>query len=380
MAFLKPQSPLSQGDNYFYPLTTSDQVIMDGGYRLNDIVNKVKKSTIMLYANRWSDTKPSIYSVEIKGLSDNVNMKILPHFPEDFEGKQAMKDETAKISFASRNDNVITFECWDETPTIDIPIDIEIDIVYPIKGASIEMNYSVVGSLNEPSDPTENMMWVNTDQRITDWKFNKYEPKNPKEGMIWFITSNKSNVSFFTLAMDGKEFDEVYPLSAKQYVSGAWADVEAKSYQNGEWVYWFPPNVLYRDGTINKDLGGGLEVYRTVGNSSVTFGDSTFSVHVAETTHSAIVGTKEKVDLSKYTKLIIVVDSAETDSTMFMSVRNDRHNTAWSDIFNGSLAVTSFKTAGTYELNVANCGTAYVCFGGVETYPQTMVVSEWYFE
>jgi hypothetical protein len=31
---------------------------------------------------------------------------------------------------------------------------------------------------------------------------------------------------------------QVYPLSAKQYVGGAWVDVEAKSYQGGEWVDW----------------------------------------------------------------------------------------------------------------------------------------------
>ena len=167
MAFLKPQSPLTKGNDYFYPLTTADQVIMQGGYRLNDIVGKVKKSTITLYANGWSAEAPYSYSVTVKGLDDGVNMKMLPHFPEDFEGKQAMKEETAKISFASRNGSILTFECWDEVPTIDIPVDIEIDITYP-GVPDIKINYSVVGGIEEPSNSTENMIWINTNQIISD--------------------------------------------------------------------------------------------------------------------------------------------------------------------------------------------------------------------
>ena len=74
-----------------------------------------------------------------------------------------MKEETAKISFATREGNILTFECWDEVPTIDLPIDIEIEAMYPVKGASIEINYSVVGGVEEPAEPTENMIWVDTD-------------------------------------------------------------------------------------------------------------------------------------------------------------------------------------------------------------------------
>ena len=60
---------------------------MDGGYRLDEIVGKTKKSTIMLYANGWSAEAPYCFSIAVQGLSDKVNMKMLPHFPEDFEGK-----------------------------------------------------------------------------------------------------------------------------------------------------------------------------------------------------------------------------------------------------------------------------------------------------
>ena len=38
MAYLKPQSPLKQGENHIYPLTTADQVITDSGERINSVV------------------------------------------------------------------------------------------------------------------------------------------------------------------------------------------------------------------------------------------------------------------------------------------------------------------------------------------------------
>lgn len=296
MAFLKPQSPMTKGSDYFYPLTTSDQVIMDGGYRLNEIVGKTKKSTIILYANGWSAEAPYCYSIAIKGLSDKVNMKMLPHFPEDFEDKQLMKEEIAKISFASRENNILTFECWDEIPAIDLLIDIEIDAMYPIKGASIEMNYSVVGGIEQPTKPTKNMIWVNTDQNITNWVFSKSEPKSLEEGMIWFTTGNDSAVSFFTLTMDGKEFDEVYPVSAKQYVSGAWVDKTAMSYQNGEWSAWVTNLMVLKDGILY------------VGTWSVATTVSQFSDGTITATYDENKGNggwlSEKIDTTGHTKLV----------------------------------------------------------------------------
>lgn len=40
MAYLKPQSPLQHKDgDYFYPLTTADQVIMEDGSRLSAVLS-----------------------------------------------------------------------------------------------------------------------------------------------------------------------------------------------------------------------------------------------------------------------------------------------------------------------------------------------------
>lgn len=123
-------------------------------------------------------------------------------------------------------------------------------------GKGIELNYSIIGGLEEPENPTENMIWVQTDEEITKHRFSKDEPKNPIEGMVWVFTGENSNVSFHTLNINEKEFDEIYPISAKQYVDDAWVDKTAKSYQNGQWADWWD-GTLFDNGNEYKDITGG---------------------------------------------------------------------------------------------------------------------------
>lgn len=311
MAFLKPQNPMTKGSDYFYPLTTADQVIMDGGYRLNDIVGKVKKSTITLYANGWSVEVPHCYSVIVDGLSNNTDMKILPRFPEDFESKQIMREETAKISFASRNNNILTFECWDEIPTIDIPIDIEINILYP-NVPDINLNYSIIGGTTEPENPSENMIWINTENEITSHKLSKYEPNNPVEGMVWIYLGDASNVNFHTLSMNERELDEVHPISAKQYIGGVYVDVTAKSYQGGEWVDWsvtlYPPGSNWNTATS----GNG---HATINGDGITLKEEwiSYSQYQQATTQS-------KWDVTGFNKLRARMKTSSTGCTKVVAL------------------------------------------------------------
>lgn len=49
MAYLKPQSPLKNNDDYIYPLTTVDQIIMEDGSRLSNNINSlniISKTTV----------------------------------------------------------------------------------------------------------------------------------------------------------------------------------------------------------------------------------------------------------------------------------------------------------------------------------------------
>ena len=105
------------------------------------------------------------------------------------------------------------------------------------------VNFRVVGN-PQPASPGENTIWLNTEVPITGYDFSAAEPANPVEGMAWVSVGTSSPAAFNALK---KNSAMVYPLSAKQYVSGAWVDKGAKSYQNGKWVGWV--TYLFKEGT-----------------------------------------------------------------------------------------------------------------------------------
>lgn len=116
----------------------------------------------------------------------------------------------------------------------------------------VELNFDVVGGTSQPSNPKENMIWVNTSTKITSYIFSATKPTG-SAGMVWISTGTSSPVEFNALRKNGIQ---VYPISAKQYISGKWVDKTALSYQNGKWVDWF--TYIVKDGAslvaFNSDL------------------------------------------------------------------------------------------------------------------------------
>ena len=106
MACLKPQTPLkdfSTGD-YVYPLTTVDQVVLEDGSRLNSELSK----HLMIDIKNANEAEPN-----------SINADTL--------GGYAAEEYVRKDQY------------------------------------DIKMNYSVVGSTTEPTNPEENMIWIQTE-------------------------------------------------------------------------------------------------------------------------------------------------------------------------------------------------------------------------
>ena len=99
-------------------------------------------------------------------------------------------------------------------------------------GGANSLNFKVIGGTSAPANPKENTIWVNTDQKITEWHFGADEP-SAIDGMVWIKTGNSSPVAFNALK---KNSIQVCPMSAQQYIGVAWVDKTAKSYQGGAWV------------------------------------------------------------------------------------------------------------------------------------------------
>lgn len=117
-------------------------------------------------------------------------------------------------------------------------------------GGGASLNFDVKAYATEEAllaaVPKENTIGVITQTAITSWAFSATEPAEPVAGMVWISTGDSSGVEFNALK---KNAIQVYPLSAKQYVDGAWVDVTAMSYQGGEWVEWINKNALYYYGS-----------------------------------------------------------------------------------------------------------------------------------
>ena len=111
-------------------------------------------------------------------------------------------------------------------------------------GGGAALNFKVVGN-PQPENPKENAIWVNTDVPIPKWYFDANQPESMAEGDVWFSTGTSSPIAFNALK---KNYIQVYPLSAKQYIGGAWVDVEAKIYQGGAWVDLAQSVIIFENG------------------------------------------------------------------------------------------------------------------------------------
>ena len=273
--YKKPQSPLQHKDgDYFYPLTTIDQIITDNDTRLNAELISVDLTDAV-----EGDTNMGINA-------DTLNGKTIE------EIKQQIYDEM--------------------------------------------INYSVIGSTTEPANPTENMIWINTDQEITDYVFSKNEPKNPIEGMVWIVTGNNSSAPFYSLNMNGKEFDEVYPLSVKQMVSGNLVDKAAMIYQGDKWVDW----IYY---IIN---GSYAKITGISGFTTAQWSIDSDGLHLSRSSGQSSKGvTTNTYELTGKTKFTIVATTVSGADVMvsFCSATSDT-----------MLATITMSTGGTYTLDVTN--------------------------
>lgn len=98
-------------------------------------------------------------------------------------------------------------------------------------GGGASLNFSVVGGIVPPNDLKENTIWVKTEVPFSDWTLSFEKPSNPKNGMVWIAISTRGRNVFNALKNNGIA---ISPMSAKQYVNGAWQAREAQIYIDGE--------------------------------------------------------------------------------------------------------------------------------------------------
>lgn len=209
-------------------------------------------------------------------------------------------------------------------------------------GGGASLNFAIVGGTSAPESPKENTIWVNTETAITDWSLGVTAPDSPTEGMLWIAIGTASAVSFNALK---KNCIQVYPLTANQYVEGAWVTKEARSYQNGEWHDWII--YLFTNGNQNESLTGGwsnsIDDFTTDGwdeaasdgvsganwdASTVTIGETiVIDLNIGDNYNYkdlAGVSTRNAIDLTNYAKIkatcMLVNKSGQSGGAAYMGI------------------------------------------------------------
>lgn len=193
-------------------------------------------------------------------------------------------------------------------------------------GTAKLLNFRVVGGTATPTAPKENTIWINTDQAITSHYFSATEPEGMEEGSVWISTGKSSNVAF---SITKKNPVMVYPISAKQYVNGAWVDKEAKSYQNGEWVDWV--QYLYNKGNEYEDVTGGW-IERSV--AKITRARNYLEVVNTDPDYHAFISTGTVINLTDVKRIEVDYSFVSTNETSGLFLQNgsvpSSGGTAWS--------------------------------------------------
>ena len=195
--------------------------------------------------------------------------------------------------------------------------------------------------------------------------------ENASEGMVWIVTGSSSQVEFNTVK---KNCVQVYPISAKQYISGSWVSKTATSYQSGSWVDWAV--FLYNEGDECTDLTGGWSAYayKQSGASSsveetaptVSRGSSSMTVRHNSSWEGykhGVVLTNNSVDVTNFSTLSINVTAytlSDANEGLRLILTKTKGN-GFSIIASCSLNSTGVKTVNISSIS----GNYYVgIFGG----------------
>lgn len=166
------------------------------------------------------------------------------------------------------------------------------------EGGGGGLNFKVVPGLTQPGTASENTIWVKA-EKIGAWYFSATQPENMQEWDVWFQTGTESAVKFNALR---KNVVQVYPFAATQYVNGILTGVDAKIYQNGEWVDWI--KWIIKDGQARISVDG---VLRTTDRLTVTYDDDYVDIYVVASTTSGIA-TSETLNVESYREIVADLD------------------------------------------------------------------------
>lgn len=246
------------------------------------------------------------------------------------------------------------------------------------------LNFKVVGN-PQPENPKANTIWVDTDVEITGWDFSAEEPVNPVEGMVWFAVGTASTVAFNALKKNGIQ---VYPMSAKQYVGGAWVNKPVEIYQSGVWNAFI--TYLYNKGDLCTDLTGGWNTRgwrfqsgngENVSTPVASYGDTSVKITSTEQAsyrETGIWETENDIDLTNIDTIsfhVLAVTCNEANAIIRLG-SFDRNGSYAGSSFTAYTDITSSrKSAGYYTVDVSKLSGSHAIGVLLASYPNQISIT-----
>ena len=218
-------------------------------------------------------------------------------------------------------------------------------------GASTALNFKVVGGTSRPSAPGENTIWVNG-EGITSWVLSPVEPQ-AADGMAWISIGGASEYAFNALK---KNALMVFPISAKVYTGGAWANAEAEIYQNGNWnsfsVTW--DGYYFKDGNQYESVTGGWTTEGWNNQATASADNGILYVESPSQLYAARIGTASPIDFSGISKLYVDSPAGQGGSFYpgYLLVCTEKQDYT-------NVAQITISAAGTTIINVSDLNGSY---------------------
>lgn len=235
-------------------------------------------------------------------------------------------------------------------------------MIINMTGGAPALNFKVVDVATAPATPQKNTIWVNTDVPIAGWALSFTEPSEPEEGMVWIVTGTSSKVAFNALK---KNTLMVYPTACKQFVNGAWNNVTAKSYIDGEWVDWLAYLFIENGG---QQVPWVFKALNTKGTVSEKNGAIVFEYTTVDNNYMA-AGTENPEDLSGFTKLCFDLE-VRTNFTsgggeFTIGVTSNQVNAEYNNTFIASEKPAADSVRKTIKVDVSDITSGYVSAYGI---------------
>lgn len=91
-------------------------------------IGKAQYTETVLSKTSWvaSETSGFVQSITIDGMTDENKVTVCLAPPATLAEKLFLMDESPKVKACTRDGNALTFEAWEDPPTVDIPIVVEV--------------------------------------------------------------------------------------------------------------------------------------------------------------------------------------------------------------------------------------------------------------